>query len=116
LFTRQLTSLLRAKMELVPAVTILKEQSASRAGRRLLDDMERHMREGHPFSEAAARHPQVFSSLFLSAIRAGEAAGKLDDILLRLVAFDEQQEQLESRLRAALAYPLLLALIGMGSL
>jgi type II secretory pathway component PulF len=116
LFTRQLTSLLRAKMELVPAVTVLREQSSSRAGRLLLEDMERHMREGHPFSEAAARHPRVFAPLFLSAIRAGEAAGKLDDILLRLVAFDEQQEQLESRLKSAIAYPALLALIGAASL
>lgn len=116
LFTRQLTSLLRAKMELVPAVTVLREQSPSRAGRTLLEDVERHMREGHAFSEAAARHPRVFSPLFLSAIRAGEAAGKLDDILLRLVAFDEQQEQLESRLKGAIAYPALLGVIGMASL
>jgi len=116
LFTRQLTSLLRAKMELVPAVTVLREQSPSRAGRMLLEDVERHMREGHAFSEAAARHPRVFSPLFLSAIRAGEAAGKLDDILLRLVAFDEQQEQLESRLKGAIAYPALLGVIGLASL
>jgi len=116
LFTRQLTSLLRAKVELVPAVTILKDQSPSRAVRLLLDDLEQQMREGHPFSEAIARHPRVFSSLFLSAIRAGESAGKLDDILLKLVEFDEQQEQLESRLKGALAYPLLLLLVGLGCL
>lgn len=112
LFTRQLTSLLRAKMELVPAVTVLREQSGSRGLRNLLEDMERHMRDGRTFSEALARHESIFSVLFLSAIRAGEAAGKLDDILLRLVAFDEQQEQMESRLRGALAYPILLGVLG----
>lgn len=112
LMTRQLTSLLRAKVELVPAVTILREQSTAPGLRALLEDLEQQMRDGHPLSEALARHPRVFSPLFLSAIRAGEAAGKLDDILLRLVAFDEQQEQLESRLRGALAYPLLLGVIG----
>ncbi len=116
MFTRQLTSLLRAKVELVPAVTILKDQSPSRAVRLLLDDLEQQMREGHPFSEAVARHPRVFSTLFLSAIRAGEAAGKLDDVLLKLVEFDEQQEQLESRLKGALAYPILLLLVGVGCL
>lgn len=116
LFTRQLTSLLRAKMELVPAVAVLKDQSGSKAMRRLLDDLERQMREGHPFSEAVARHPRVFAPLFQSAIRAGEAAGKLDDILLKLVSFDEQQEQLESRLRGALAYPVLLFVLGIGCL
>jgi type II secretory pathway component PulF len=116
MFTRQLTSLLRAKLELVPAVAILKDQSSSRALRRLLDDVERHMREGNSLSSAIARHPRIFSSLYLSGIRAGEAAGKLDDILVKLVQFDDQQEQLESRMRSALAYPALLFLVGMGCL
>jgi type II secretory pathway component PulF len=116
LVTRQLSSLLRAKVELVPAMTILREQSPSRPLRALLEDLERHMREGNSFSEALARHPRVFSGLFRSAIRAGEAAGTLDDILLRLVAFGEQQEQLESRVKSALAYPVLLLLLGIGCL
>jgi type II secretory pathway component PulF len=116
LFTRQLTSLLRAKLELVPAVTILKEQSPSRAVRALLTDIERWMREGNSLSSAIARHPRVFSPLFLAAIRAGEAAGKLDDILIKLVEFDEQQERLESRLTGAVAYPLMLVVVGLACL
>jgi len=115
-FTRQLTSLLRAKVELVPAVTILKDQCPAGGLRLLLDDLERHMRDGNSFSDALARHPRVFSPLFLSAIRAGEAAGKLDAVLLKLVEFGQQQELLESRLKSALAYPVLLLLLGLGSL
>lgn len=115
LFTRQLTSLLRAKMELVPAVTVLKEQSSSRPVRALLGDLERQMREGHTFSESLMRHPRAFDAFFLSAIRAGEASGKLDDILLKLVEFGEQEEQMESRLRGALAYPVLLLGLGLAS-
>ncbi len=114
--TRQLASLLRAKMELVAAVTTLKDQSGSRPLRTLLDDLERHLRDGHTFSEAVARHPRVFPSLFLSGIRAGESAGKLDDILIKLVQFDDQQEHLESRLQGALAYPVLLLVVGLGCL
>ncbi len=116
MFTRQLTSLLRAKVELVPAMTILKDQSASKGLSLMLNDLERQMREGSSFSDAVARHPHVFSTLFLAAIRAGEAGGKLDDILRKLVEFDDQQEQLEGRTRGALAYPVLLVLIGLGCL
>ena len=116
LFTRQLSSLLRAKIELVPAITILKDQSPSKATKLLLSDLERWMRDGNSFSSAVARHPRVFSPLFLSGIRAGEAAGKLDDILIKLVEFDEQQERLESRLTGALAYPILLLMVGVGCL
>ena len=116
LFVRQLTSLIRAKLELVPAITILKDQSPSRAVRTLLGDLERHMRDGNPFSEALARHPRVFSPLFRSAIAAGEAAGKLEDILLKLVEFDQQQEELNSRVKSALAYPVLLLVVGVGCL
>ncbi len=116
LFTRQLTSLLRAKVELVPAVTMLKDQSSSAGVHALLEDLERHLREGHTFSEAMARHPRVFPALFLSAIRAGEAVGKLDDILIKLVEFDDQQTRMESQLKGALAYPLLLLALGVGCL
>jgi len=116
LFTRQLASLLRAKLELVPAVAVLRDQSSSRAMRLLLEDLERQMREGHSLSDAVARHPRVFSTLFLSGIKAGEAAGKLDDILMKLVEFDDQQVQLESRFTSALAYPLLLMVVGLGCL
>src|SRR3989338_9009576 len=116
LFTRQLTSLLRAKVELVPAVTILKDQCPAGGLRLLLDDLERHMRDGNSFSDALARHPRVFPPLFLSAIRAGEASGKLDAILIKLVEFGEQQELLESHVKSALAYPVLLLFVGMGSL
>ncbi len=116
MFTRQLTSLLKAKVELVPAVTILKEQSPTKPLQHLLDDLQQQMREGNSFSDTLARHPRVFNPLFLSAIRAGEAAGKLDDILVKLVEFGDQQEQLESRLRTALAYPLLLMGLGIACL
>src|SRR3989338_1809569 len=116
LVTRQLTSLLRAKVELVPAVAILKDQCPPGGLRLLLDDLERHMRDGNSFSDALLRHPNVFPPLFLSALRAGEAAGKLDAVLLKLVEFGEQQELLESRLKSALAYPVLLLLLGLGFL
>lgn len=116
MITRQLASLLRAKMELVAAVATLKDQSGSRPLRLLLDDVERQLRDGHTFSEAVARHPRVFPALFLSGIRAGEAAGKLDGILIKLVQFDDQQEHLESRLQGALAYPVLLLAVGIGCL
>ena len=116
MFTRQLTSLLRAKVELVPSITILKDQSSSKSLRALLDGLERHMRDGNSFSSAVAQHPRVFSPLFISAIRAGESAGKLDDILIKLVEFDEQQARLESSVKGALAYPLLLLFLGVGCL
>jgi len=74
------------------------------------------MREGNSFSDALGRHPRVFSPFFLAAIRAGEAAGKLDDILLKLIEFGEQQEDLESRLKSALAYPLMLLIVGLACL
>ncbi len=112
LFVRQLTSLIRAKVELVPAISILREQSPSKTLSSLLEDLERHMRDGNPFSDALARHPRVFNDLFLTAIHAGETAGKLDEILERLVSFADQQEELESRLKTALTYPLLLGLLG----
>ena len=116
LLTRQLTSLLRAKVELVPAMTILKDQAPTRSLARVLEALEREMREGESFSDTLSHYPRIFSPLFCSAIRAGETAGKLDDILIKLVEFGDQQEALESRLRGALAYPILLFVLGLACL
>lgn len=116
LFLRQLASLTRAKVELVPAIAMLRRQGASRALQALLEDIEHQLREGHRFSEALARHSAAFSPFVITAIRAGEAAGTLDGVLARLVEFGDQQEALESRFRSALAYPALLGILGIVSL
>jgi Type II secretion system (T2SS), protein F len=65
---------------------------------------------------ALAAHPSSFPPIFVNMVRAGEASGSLDIVLDRLADFREKQEVLKGRLRAALVYPLFMAVIGMAIL
>jgi type IV pilus assembly protein PilC len=104
-FTRQLGTLLKAGMPLVRGLRLLEEQRQSpavqRVVRRLIDSIE----GGSTFSEGLARSPKVFSPLYLSMARAGEASGALDLVLDRLASFQEKAEKIKGKVVAALFYP-----------
>ena len=70
------------------------------------------VQEGQPLSAALAGHPGLFSPIFINMVRAGEASSTLPLVLTQLADFGEREQGLQSRIRAALLYPLFLALSG----
>jgi len=105
-FTRQLATLLRAGLPLLRALELLARQERNRAFQAVQRSLAEGVRSGGMLSEAMARHPRVFDRLYVSMVRAGEAGGMLDLTLERLAGFAEKSLRLRGRLRAALAYPL----------
>jgi type IV pilus assembly protein PilC len=105
-FTRQLATLLRAGLPLLRALEVLARQERNRVWRDVQRNLADSIRSGGMLSDAMARHPRVFDGLYLSMVRAGEAGGVLDLTLERLAGFAEKSLRLRGRLRAALAYPL----------
>ena len=109
--TRQLASLLRAGMPLVPALGALVEQS-SREMSRVMGEVRERVNGGVALANALAEHPRVFTGMYVAMVRAGESAGALDVVLTRLAEMMEKRARLTSRVRAALAYPLFMIAIG----
>ncbi len=116
LVTRQLADLLRAGVPLNRALRILSEQTSNLDLSNTLADIEKQISGGATLHEALARHPKVFPGLFVSMVRAGETGGFLEDCLLRLAIFIEKDQELKSRVASALAYPVLLIVIGAGAI
>ncbi len=114
-FTRQFASLVRASVPLLRSLWLLTEQTSHPYLRQLLKEVAEEIQHGQPLSEVLARHPEVFSPLYISMVRAGEVAGMLDTVLDRLVAQADRDEALRGKVRAALAYPLFVALTGIGT-
>lgn len=112
LFTRQLATLLSAGIPLVPALNGLIEQGDDPALGIVLAGLREAVQEGQPLSAALAGHPGLFSPIFINMVRAGEASGTLPLVLTQLADFGEREQGLQSRIRAALLYPLFLALSG----
>jgi type IV pilus assembly protein PilC len=106
-FTRQLSTLLRAGMPLLRGLEVLARQERNQAFRRVLEALAEAIKSGGTLSEAMAQHPRVFDRLYLNMIRAGEAGGVLDVVLDRLARFQEKSLQLKGKITAAMVYPLI---------
>jgi len=105
LFSRQLGTLLKAGMPLVTAINDIIEQIDNRAFKNIIIDIREKIEEGISFSNALARHREIFSEMYISMIRVGESLGSLDDVIERLSEMEEKKVFLKNRIRAALWYP-----------
>lgn len=115
-FTRKLATLTRAKVELLPSLKILYEQTENPQFKSLILDLYNATKEGRHFSESLSRYPDIFPSLYVNIIRAGEASGHLDAGLDQISEFMHREESLKSKILVALAYPALLLMVGLTSI
>ncbi|MBM7620462.1 type IV pilus assembly protein PilC [Bacillus tianshenii] len=114
IFLRQFSTLIRAGISVVEATNVLANQTSSKALKRVLFDVEEELKQGNALSAAAAKHPKVFSTMFINMIKAGEASGALDDTLDRLAMQFEKQSETRSKIVSALTYPMVLGVIAIG--
>ncbi|MCM8800532.1 MAG: type II secretion system F family protein [Candidatus Omnitrophica bacterium] len=115
-FTRQLASLLKAGVPILTSINILKEQSESIPLNNLLKRLHDRLNEGATFSASLEEFPQVFPSLYVAMIRSGEDSGTLTEVLLKIADYRTKQEEILQRLRTALVYPLLMAVVGIATI
>ncbi|GEL07142.1 type II secretion system F family protein [Salisediminibacterium halotolerans] len=113
MFLRQMTTLLQSGISLVDSVRLLANQSASNVLRSTLTDVEQDLRQGTSLSQACEKHRTVFSAMIVNMIRAGEAAGNLDEIFERLAAYFEKQHRTKQKVISAVAYPATLAAVSL---
>jgi general secretion pathway protein F len=110
--TRQLATLLRSGIPLNDALKALIEQVETRHLEVVLRDVKERISSGSSFAEAIEQHPGVFPRLFVSMVRAGEAAGNNDVVLNRLAEFLMHQSRMKNRVVSALMYPIIMLLVG----
>ena len=105
IFTRELSTMINAGVPIVRALNVLKEQNESIPLKKVLDDITEDVQGGKPLSVAIARHPKVFSTIYINMVKAGETGGILDEVLQRLAHQEEKDAALEAKIRSAMAYP-----------
>jgi general secretion pathway protein F len=110
--TRQLATLVRAGVPLVESIQALTEQVENEQLVRILTSVRESLNEGTSFAKSLEAHPRIFQSLYVNMVAAGEASGTLEAVLERLADFMEGQARLRGKVAGALAYPLLMAVIG----
>jgi general secretion pathway protein F len=110
--TRQLSTLVSAGLPLVDCLSALIDQVDSERLKSMLTQTRERVNEGTSLADALAEHPRVYSDLYVNMVRAGEASGALDVVLLRLADYTESTARLRSKLRSALTYPAVMLIIG----
>lgn len=116
MITRQLATLVGAGLPLVDCLSALIDQLDTARVKRVFSQVREQVTEGASFADALKDHPRVFSDLYISMVRAGEASGSLDVILLRLADYTESYAKLRDKVRSALTYPILMAVVSAGIL
>lgn len=111
IFTRQLATLLRSGMQLLPSLATICEQTTNKRFKIILEDVRQAVQGGVSFSEALSRHPDVFSDLFVSMVKVGETGGIMDQVLSRLSLLSTQEMDIQSRIKSAMTYPIVLVVM-----
>ena len=114
--TRQFSTLISAGLPLETSLVALYEQTDDQKLKEILSEVRNRLSEGSSLHAALEEHKSVFSDLYVSMVRAGEASGTLDVVLDRLADFLEKQLELTSKIRGAMVYPAIMFVVGMGVL
>ena len=112
MWTRQLATLTAAGFPLVTALTTLVSQTKTQGFTKIAAKIKDSIVEGNSFASALSLYPSVFSQIYINMVRAGETSGTLEIVLERLADIMEKQQELKSRIQTAMAYPILMTVIG----
>jgi len=113
IFSRQLATLLKSGISLLPSLEILQGQVAtSRAFRSILNSILNEIRSGGSFSMAISKHPKAFSDIYCRTITVGEETGSLEAVLNQMADYLEKQSVLVQKVRKAMTYPVLVMSVG----
>ena len=105
IFTRQLTTMMRAGVPLIQAFDIVARGSTNPRMTRLLTDIRSDVETGTSLSAAFRKHPLYFDALYCNLVEAGEAGGILEQLLDRLAIYQEKTMAIKSKIKSALIYP-----------
>lgn len=105
LFSRQLSTMINAGLPLVEGLNILGENLDNVTFAEIVRHIQADVEGGETLTDAMAKHPRVFDTLYVSLIRAGEASGMLDQILMQLSTYLEKAATLQRKVKSAMIYP-----------
>ncbi|MBM4462987.1 MAG: type II secretion system F family protein [Chloroflexi bacterium] len=114
LFSRELALLLESGTDIVNALELIQSQIANRAFRKTIGAVTSDIRAGTSLSTAMSRHPRTFPEVYHRTIAAGEQAGNLEVVLRQMADHLEKATVTEQKIRRAMAYPAMLAVVAVG--
>ncbi|KAA3630773.1 MAG: type II secretion system F family protein, partial [Calditrichaeota bacterium] len=113
-FTRQFATMIGAGLPMVQCLDILATQMENKELAKIVSSVKDSVQGGATLSEALARHPKIFDTLYTNMVEAGEVGGALDAILNRLAVYREKADQLIRKVKGAMVYPAVIVVVAAG--
>jgi type IV pilus assembly protein PilC len=107
IFSRQFATMISSGLSLIRSLSILHEQTENKKLAETIDEIRGRVEAGSSLSQALAEHEKIFPKLYVAMVRAGETAGMLDQVLLRVAAMYEADVKLRSKIKSAMTYPVI---------
>ncbi len=114
-FTRQFAAMTSAGLPLVQCMDILSSQTENKELAAAVRQVSADIQGGSALAEALGKHPKMFNQLYCNMVAAGEASGNLDGVLLRLAEYQEKANALRRKIKGAMTYPSVLAIVAVGA-
>lgn len=112
-FTRQLATMISSGLPLAESLEVLQKQTENKRLQVVIKEISEEISGGSSFSTALSKHPDIFNAAYINVIKAGEASGTIDKVLIKLAATMEKEREFKGKIKGALIYP---AIITMGML
>jgi type IV pilus assembly protein PilC len=114
IFCRQFATMVNSGLPILRALSILADQTDEKELQKVLIDVRTEVEQGSSLSNAMSKHPKAFNNLFISMVKAGEAGGVLDDVLLKLADTLETEVELRRQIKSAMTYPVVVLVLVLG--
>jgi len=113
LFTKQLSTMIRAGLRSLESLELLEKQIQEKNLKKIITAIINDLKQGNMLSTCFEKHPKIFDNIYINLVRAGEASGKLDIFLNKIVIALEKREKIKSKIKGALTYPVILFIVAM---
>ena len=105
IFSKQFATMVKAGLPILQVLGMLRDQIESPAMKDIIEDIRKSLEGGVTLSKCFEKYPELFDNVYINLIKAGEASGKLDVFLLKIVESLEKKENIKKKIKSALMYP-----------
>ncbi len=105
IFSKQLATMIKAGLPILNVIEMLRDQLENPSLKEIIEDIRKSLEGGVSLSKCFEKYPQIFDNVYVNLIKAGEASGKLDVFLLKIVESLEKKEKIKKKIKGALMYP-----------
>ena len=108
IFSKQFATMVKAGLPILNVLSMLRDQIEHPTMKEIIEDIRKSLEGGITLSKCFEKYPQIFDSIYINLIKAGEASGKLDVFLMKLLESLEKREKVKKKIKSALTYPVVM--------